>query len=158
MSRFLSCLNTNFLSRLWTPSPQLTPPNPHSSPCRLPEEICLYPVNAVQRVHWVPLSLFLLSFSVKGVIFCRLLHAFQPPTLHFFRSSARKCKQCWQSSSSTVTDILFFLKIWRACERFYTQKVIILLIISFIWNSNLRPVWLCLVLIHIFWRFLPLCL
>lgn len=61
-SRFLSCLNTNFLSRLWTPSPQLTPPNPHCSPWRLPEEICLYPaaaaVNAVQRVHWVRLSLF----------------------------------------------------------------------------------------------------
>lgn len=60
-----------FWSRLWTPSPQLTPPNPHSSPCRLPEEICLYPaaVNAVQRVHWVRLSSFPLSFSVEGVIF-----------------------------------------------------------------------------------------
>lgn len=43
-----------FLSRLWTPSPQLTPPNPHSPPCRLPEEICLYSV--------------LLSMQFKGFI------------------------------------------------------------------------------------------
>lgn len=98
--RFLSCLNTNFLCRLWTPSPQLTSPNPHSSPSRLPEETCILPciaVNAVQRVHWVPLSFLFFFFCGEGVVFCRLPHAFQLPILHFSLSFTRMDKQCWQS-------------------------------------------------------------
>lgn len=71
MSRgnFSSRLNTNVLSRLWTTSPQLTPPNPHSSPWRLPEEICLYSVNAVQRGSSSSSLPFLLSFWWRGYFF-----------------------------------------------------------------------------------------
>lgn len=63
-SRFQSWLNRTFLCRLWPPSPQLTPPNPHSSPCRLPEEIWLYPaLLSVQFTGFTGLlSPFLLLF------------------------------------------------------------------------------------------------
>lgn len=84
--KLLSCWRAG----LWSPSPQLTPPNPHSSPCRLPEEICLYPVNAVQRVHCVCVSLL---FSSGGLIFfCASLHAFQPPDTSLHILFSRKCE------------------------------------------------------------------
>lgn len=71
-------LSSCWRAGLWSLSPQLTPPNPHSSPCRLPEEICLYPVNVVQRVHCVCVSLF---FSRTYIFLC--FTSCIPATRHF---------------------------------------------------------------------------
>lgn len=126
--KFLSCLNTNFLSRLWSPSPQLTPTNPHYSPCRLPEEICLYPVNAVQRVHWVRLSLFSFLLS-KGFWGFLSFASCIPDTKSFTFWYPLQGSVNSLGKAGHLLHLELFFKNWRVwtCEMFYMQKVVIFL-------------------------------